>query len=513
MSFPRLSFLLIALLGCSRGPEPKVILDCSEFEAVAYERLGVSAARQAYHHAETIRELRYREAIEPGYFLRVTRDLVDQKKIDKGQVCYEHLFSVGRLLFEHEYNFTDGLGRDDAKTRADPFRKVHDGALGGPETNSCTSCHWRGGLTGSGAVQDNSQLFGDGTNISSADARNPPALLGVGVAQLLAQEMSAELQAQKVAGIKKARKSGDALRVELRSKGTEFGSLAIAADGRVDTAKLVGIDSDLVVKPFGWRGEFATIRDFVMTSTQVHLGIQSEDLIAAQGGAGSKALGKGPVEDPDGDGVVAELSAGQVTALVSYLSGLELPVVAPPKVLREFPAAAEGLNAPLEHNYYDRFTEGQRLFDDIGCALCHTPMMVLDSPIFATKSEVTGQVYSVDLSKKGEARLRYSEALGGYPVWLFSDLKRHDLGEGAIGKHVSPGIKASSYLTRRLWGVADSSPYFYDGRAPTFDEAIAAHGGEGAFARDEFADLTAEEKGSLRLFLLSLRRTPRLLVP
>jgi CxxC motif-containing protein (DUF1111 family) len=127
---------------------------------------------------------------------------------------------------------------------------------------------------------------------------------------------------------------------------------------------------------------------------------------------------------------------------------------------------------------------------------------------------VTGKTYAVDLSKQGEEpRLQYSASLGGYPVWTFSDMKRHDLGAGAKAKHPSPGIGASEYLTRRLWGLAGSPPYFYDGRSPTLDGAIAAHGGEGSFARDEFMELTTTEKGSLRIFLFSLRRSPRLLVP
>src|SRR5690606_33433741 len=113
--------------------------------------------------------------------------------------------------------------------------------------------------------------------------------------------------------------------------------------------------------------------------------------------------GPGPKDDRDNDGVVAELSAGQLTALVVYLATLELPVVAAPEVLHEAAPAAAGLGAPLAHNYYDRFAEGQRLFDDIGCASCHRPMLVLNNPIFTTVSEVTGKPYQIDLSREGTA--------------------------------------------------------------------------------------------------------------
>ena len=202
----------ISLAACNH-PEPTVILDCRDFEALPQLRLDLPAAQEAYRRAEQRRDLRYQEAIDPGYFVRVSRQLVEQGKIDRGRVCYEQLFTVGRLLFEHEYGFADGLGRDDAKTRPDPFRKVHQGHLGGPETNTCRSCHWRGGPAGAGALQDNSQLFGDGINTTSADARNPPALQGSGVVQILAREMSRDLQAQRKKLVRKAKDKGKATRV------------------------------------------------------------------------------------------------------------------------------------------------------------------------------------------------------------------------------------------------------------------------------------------------------------
>ena len=58
------------------------------------------------------------------------------------------------------------------------------------------------------------------------------------------------------------------------------------------------------------------------------------------------------------------------------------------------------------------------------------------------------------------------------------------------------GVALREYLTPRLWGVADSAPYLHDGRAPSFDYAIAGHDGEGAAARAAFAALPLEEKGA-----------------
>jgi CxxC motif-containing protein (DUF1111 family) len=141
-------------------------------------------------------------------------------------------------------------------------------------------------------------------------------------------------------------------------------------------------------------------------------------------------------------------------------------------------------------------------------------MLVLKEPLFRMRGGVTGDELVLDLARDGAApRLEYDARLGGYPVWLFSDLKRHDMGEENASRHADHGVAPQLYLTRRLWGLASSPPYFYDGRAPWFDHAILAHGGEAANSRNAFHALGREEKGALRLYLLSLRREPRFFVP
>ena len=109
--------------------------------------------------------------------------------------------------------------------------------------------------------------------------------------------------------------------------------------------------------------------------------------------------------------------------------------------------------------------------------------------------------------------IRYDESVGGYPVWLFSDLKRHDMGEANTARHVQRGVATGEYLTPRLWGVANSGPYLHDGRAPSLDYAIAGHDGEGAAARAAYAALPPGDKGALRVYLMSMRRAPRVVVP
>jgi CxxC motif-containing protein (DUF1111 family) len=262
-----------------------------------------------------------------------------------------------------------------------------------------------------------------------------------------------------------------------------------------------------LVKPFGWKGSFAEIADFASDALQVHLGIQSNVLLAS-GSPESYGTGADPA-DRDGDGVRDELRDGPFTAMVAHLALLEMPIVAPLVQKHELGPAATGLIAPTTTSFADDFARGRKVFHDAGCAGCHRPMMVLKDPILSIDG-----LPPIDLVQSmRQPALTYDESLGGYPVWLFSDLKRHDMGALNEAQHVQRGVPVRDYLTPRLWGVADSAPYLHDGRAPSLDYAIAGHDGEGAAARAAFMELAREEKGALRVYLTSLRRAPRLIVP
>jgi hypothetical protein len=295
--------------------------------------------------------------------------------------------------------------------------------------------------------------------------------------------------------------------VRLVTKGVDFGVLRATVEGEVDTSGIRGVGEDLVVKPFGWQGKLASFADFAGEALQVHMGIQAEQLLA---GGSLELIGNGDdPADPDADGMRREFGDGPFAALSVHLALLELPVIQSLVQDRQIEPAATGLIAPTTTSFADDFWRGRRQFHALGCAGCHVPMMVLESPEL-----VIDGLPPIDLSREmREPALRYDPSLGGYPVWLFSDLKRHDMGEANAARHVQGGAASREYLTPRLWGVADSAPYLHDGRAPSFDYAIAGHDGEGAAARAAFQKLPFEEKNALRVYLLSLRRASRVIVP
>lgn len=502
--------LCLPLAGCERreaGSGPRWRDDCVPLTRPL--GLGREAARQAYRDEARRHEIRLREAAAPGSFLRAVNAALDGERIAAGQTCPAELAQIGELVFEHEFSFADGLGGGNApRAPGGPFRRVHQGLFGGPETLSCPSCHWIGGPNGAGAETDDAFLAGDGARPMSGDARNAPALAGLGVVEALAREMTRDLQRQRADLLRQATNAGGGEReIRLTSKGVDFGVLRAGARGDIDASGVRGVDPDLVIKPFGWKGTHAEVADFAREALQVHMGIQSDALLAV---APPDVVGTGgDPRDPDGDGISGELRQGPFAALLVHLALLEMPVVQPLIQSRVLPTAAPGLRPPSTISFADDFARGRRDFHEIGCDECHRPMLVLESPVVTM-----GDLPAIDLSREmRQPGLRYDPDLGGYPVWLFSDLKRHDMGEANVAQHVQRGVPPRDYLTPRLWGVADSAPYLHDGRAPSFDYAVAGHDGEGAAARDAFASLTFERKSAVRVYLMSLRRASRIIVP
>jgi CxxC motif-containing protein (DUF1111 family) len=133
----------------------------------------------------------------------------------------------------------------------------------------------------------------------------------------------------------------------------------------------------------------------------------------------------------------------------------------------------------------------------------------LSSNSWRERSDTTdGEGVALSLGSDGEA----PRAEGGV-VMLFSDLKRHDMGDELADQNEGPdGIDRHMFLTRPLWGLAESAPYLHDGRAATIPEAIMAHGGEAAPQRASFEALSEVQRQDLHVFLLSLSREPKVRV-
>lgn len=446
------------------------------------------------------------DAREPGELIEHAT-LLDEV-FDERVIGIDALFVVGDEFFNYPFRPENGWGHGGADRRAADYtprpQRSHRGAAGGPDAFACSSCHSKGGPDGAGTQSQNGFLRGDGERLGSADQRNAPHLLGLGPVEALAREMSTLLQDQATAVRTSSREEGRRVERALVAKGVSFGRIAADADGTLDLGMIEGVDPDLRVRPFGWKGHQATLRGMIEESLHIHQGLVSKQIHLAvkDGTLNGAPYGTGPWYDLDADGVSLEIDAGMLTTVVGYLAQLEVPVMRPPR----------------DPALLDAFASGRMRFESIGCAACHVPTLELE----ATKTDVRepalakARPYVVDVAKDGDGpkiEPKYGGGNTSYLVHLFSDLKRHDMGEALASPAAQGTIPANVFLTRSLWGLAESAPYLHDGRAPTLDEAILLHGGEAASARDAYLALDGEGRATVRVFLTSLSRQAKLFSP
>jgi CxxC motif-containing protein (DUF1111 family) len=74
------------------------------------------------------------------------------------------------------------------------------------------------------------------------------------------------------------------------------------------------------------------------------------------------------------------------------------------------------------------------------------------------------------------------------------------LGDGIV----QAGAGRREMRTAPLWGVSRQASFLHDGRAATLSQAITAHEGQGAAARNQFNALTAVNRDKILDFLNSL---------
>jgi mono/diheme cytochrome c family protein len=446
------------------------------------------------------------DARDPGELIE--HATVSDVALDRHKLGIDGLFIAGDELFGYLFRPENGWGSGGTDRKAIDYtprlRRIHAGAAGGPDAFACSGCHSKGGPDGAGTQTQNAFLRGDGERTGGADQRNAPHLLGLGPIACLAREMSAQLQGEAASARERARAEGHRVEQALTTKGVSFGRVAADPDGTLDAGALEGVDPDLTIRPFGWKGHQATLRDIAEESLHIHQGLLSKriQLAVRDGTLDSGPYGKGPWYDVDEDGVSLEIDSGQLTTVVAYFAQLEVPVIRPPR----------------DPGLLDAWAAGRSRFDAIGCAGCHVPTLELDDPKLDARqpAEPDRAAYVIDVAKDGDGpkiEPKYGGYTTSYLVHLFSDLKRHDMGAALATPAPQGTIPARVFLTRPLWGLADTAPYLHDGRAPTVHDAILLHGGEAAAARDAYLALDEPARASVRVFLASLSREPKLFVP
>lgn len=412
----------------------------------------------------------------------------------------------GRQVFQRKFVrsqgqgplFQDGLGNIN-----------EDLALGAGLADSCAACHGRPrGSAGSG-----------GDVVTRPDSRDAPHLFGLGLKEMLADEITTDLRAIRTDAINDARATcRDQIR-DLHSKGINYGKIIADVDSscrvRVITSQVDGVNADLRVRPFFLQGGTISMREFLVGAFQAEMGLQPVDPDLARAESGQRvvtpsgmvldgriddievAFEQDATTDGDGDAVVNEIPLSIVDFMEFYLLNYFKA-----GTYRQTPAVASG----------------RSIFMQIGCAQCHIPDLQIErdrrvadvETVFDIERGIFNDLFAtatplfVETDDPGSFPTLKRPALKPFLVKnIFTDFKRHDLGPNFWERNFN-GTLQKEFLTMALWGVGTTAPYGHDGRSVNLREVIKRHGGEAMTSRNNFVNLSDANEDLVLNFLNSL---------
>lgn len=411
----------------------------------------------------------------------------------------------GRQLFQRKFTADQGLGPRVSRDSSGDIQA--QAALGAGLADSCAACHGR---------PRGSAGFG-GDVATRPDSRDAPHLFGLGLQEMLADEITHDLRRIRARALARAAANGSPLSLRLTSKGIDFGMIRAFPDGTLDTSRVRGIDTDLRVRPFFAEGREFSIRAFSVGAFNDEMGLQSPDLVLCAASdpvapvaqvtpaglhldAATDRVGRPPLcssaADGDGDGISNEIDPAVVDHMEFYLLNYFKP----------------GTGRPTT-----RSEQGGRLMKDIGCTGCHVPDLTVQTDRrvadvetrFDPRRGIFNRLYAT-----ASTRFHGVDDGADYPQILpdgqafivrgiYTDFRRHNLGPAFHERHYD-GSVTTEFMTEPLWGVGSTPPYGHDGRSINLEEVILRHGGEAQRSRDAYASLDERGQRSVLEFLGTL---------
>ncbi len=428
----------------------------------------------------------------------------DQNKINDYDL--EEIIEHGEFLFKVSFNELDGLGRPETsgttKTRPRRESPQNFNRISGPDANACVACHNLPRIGGGGDNSNN--VFGLASDIDFAtlegsvgseddsssvlditNERNTIGVFGSGLVELLSREITSDLLNIVEKSKKLSIEKNKVIKADLESKGINYGYIEVHPNGFVDRSNIDGIDSDLVLRPFIQKGVIGTLRDFSNISMNHHHGMQSEELAGLN-------------SDLDRDGIVNELTEGDITAVTIFQATLDFPD-------NIFSENEEIKSAQLK---------GKEIFNNIGCASCHMPTLPLKSLMFVEPGPLNTEISTTIVESKKTLVVNLEDYVskldkdedGNYLIPIWSDLKRHDMGSKLDNERpLQKGVPTNYWLTKKLWGFYSEPPFLHHGRANLLNDVIEMHQGDAKISSDAYFELDSSEQQYLIEFLKSFK--------
>ena len=250
---------------------------------------------------------------------------INHNDIISGKLTFDHIVEAGRERFIAVFNTCDGQGRP-ATTGTGEKRDPDESAFirtSAPDSNACAGCHNQPRPGGGGDFVANvfvlaQELDPVTESVSSefSNERNTLGMFGAGPIEMLAREMSLELQAIRDTAIQEAKVKNTKVIKSLDTKGVNFGYLTAWPNGSVDFSGRAGVDLDLIIKPFHQAGGVVSLREFTVNAFNHHHGMQAEERFDLDPTKG---------RDFDEDGTPNELTVGDITAVTIFQAALATP--------------------------------------------------------------------------------------------------------------------------------------------------------------------------------------------
>ena len=407
----------------------------------------------------------------------------------------------GRNLFQRKFTVRQGVG---PRTGDGVGDIESDGSFGAGLADSCAACHGR---------PRGSAGFG-GDVFTRPDSRDAPHLFGLGIVEMLADEITQDLRSIRDKAIQDAATRGRPITRNLKSKGINYGEITAFSDGSIDTSKVQGVNLDLRVRPFFHEGGTISIREFLVGALNAEMGLEAFDPDLAKASAGERIVtpsgmvldgslddieappASGESDDPDLDGVPNEIPVSIIDHMEFYL-------------LNYF--------KPGTYKKTNNFKKGKEIFQNIQCTACHKQNLTINqdrrvadvetgynakkgifNDLFATATTLTQTV-----PESGDPPVKEPLKQEFKVKNIFADFKRHDLGPKFWERNFD-GTLTKEFMTEPLWGVGSTAPYGHDGRSINLREVILRHGGEAKESRNRFNKLSNGEQSQVIEFLRSL---------
>jgi len=411
----------------------------------------------------------------------------------------------GRQLFQRKFTMEQGLGpRLNFNSSGDIMVTPQLGAGAG---DSCAACHGR---------PRGSAGFG-GDVVSRPDSRSSPHLFGIGIREMLADEMTHDLRAVRQFDAVLAAMIGAPVALPLASKGISFGWIKALPDGTFDTSLVQGVNADLRVRPFFADGREFSLRAFAITAFNDELGMQAADPVVCAASDPTHAVAVttpgGLVLDPALDTIGRPATCSATDDVDHDLVTNEID----PALIDYMETYLLNYFRPGTGKETARSAQGRALMDSSGCTSCHVADFTVDhdrrvadvdvrydetrgtfNHLFATARTLFTTIHD------GAAYPKLVPTRDSFVVHdLFTDFKRHDLGAQFAERNYD-GTLHTMFMTTALWGVGTKSPYGHDGRSANLEEVILRHGGEAQPSRDAFAALDDDSRHQLIEFLQTL---------